>query len=82
METERTEATIKGATELYHYYEWYCNQNGIIQLSSTKFGIKLREEKGFQKKQIVGRVHYEHVAIKEEIKKAVTLTKAEDDFLL
>ncbi len=79
---ESRQGELISATELYHYYEWYCNQNGIIQLSSTKFGIKLREEKGFQKKQIVGRVHYEHVAIKEEIKKAVTLTKAEDDFLL
>ncbi|WP_313885140.1 DNA primase family protein [Clostridium faecium] len=58
------------ATDLYKFYEWYCEQNGISKLSSTKFGTKFREDKGFQKKQICGRVYYVDIKIKKEIKES------------
>lgn len=67
---EVTQGNSISATDLYRYYEWYCEQNGITKLSSTKFGTKFREDKGFEKKQICGRVYYVDIKIKKEIEES------------
>lgn len=66
------------ATELYKYYEWYCEQNGITKLSSTRFGVKMREDKGLEKKQVCGRVYYMGIAIKEVIVKSMKAEQVEE----
>lgn len=64
---------LTSAAELYSYYEWYCRQNAIVQISTTRFGTKIREDKGFVKKQLHGRVYYSDIKIKEEIRKGIKI---------
>ena len=73
-----TENSKISATELYKYYEWYCEQNGITKLSSTRFGVKMREDKGLEKKQVCGRVYYMDIAIKEVIIKSMKAEQVEE----
>ena len=77
---EKKDELSISATELYKYYEWHCEQNGITKLSSTKFGTKFREDKGFEKKHLCGRVYYMGIKIKDEIVEAAQKDKVENNF--
>jgi len=65
---EKTVQLSIGASELYDFYKLYCEQNGTVVLSSTSFGKKMHDDKGFEKTKSAGRMFYTGIRIREDVK--------------